>query len=144
MTSLRGPYEETSNIRVLAANFTGIIAELIVQEMKRQPDIDLLGTVSTWNEANMLMREATIFVVGFEDEVFSSSICMDLLNNYPQLKILILRANSDEGIMYWKVLHSQQIQVISAQTLIESIRYIRSLPHEEISEDSNFSEKIER
>lgn len=126
MTSLRGTYEETPNIRVLTANFTGIIAELIIQEIQRQPDIDWLGTVSTWNEANMLMREATVFVVGFEDEVFSSSTCLDLLNDYHQLEILILRANSDEGIMYWRVLHSQQIQVISAQTLIESIRHIRS------------------
>jgi hypothetical protein len=141
MTSLRGTYEEASNIRVLTANFTGIIAELIVQEIQRQSDIDLLGTVSTWNEANSLMGEATIFVVGFEDEVFSSSTCLDLLNDYPQLKILILRANSDEGIMYWQVLHSQQMQVISAQTLIESIRHIRSSTYADIREHSGVSER---
>jgi hypothetical protein len=141
MHSLRGTHEATSIIRVLIANFTGIISELIIQEIQNQPDIDLLGTVGAWNEVNALMGEATIFVVGFEDDVFSFSTCLSLLNDYPQLKILILRGNSDEGTMYWKVLHSQQMQVISAQTLIESIRQIRSSTYADICQHSEASDR---
>ena len=141
MNSHRGTHEKASNIRVLIANFTGIIAELIVQEIQNQPDVDFLGTVGALNEVNSLMGEATIFVVGFEDEVFSFSTCLNLLNDYPQLKILILRRNSDEGTMYWKILHSQQMQVISAQTLIESIRQIRSLIYADICQYSGVSDR---
>ena len=141
MNSHRGTHEKASNIRVLIANFTGIIAELIVQEIQNQPDVDFLGTVGALNEVNALMGEATIFVVGFEDEVFSFSTCLNLLNDYPQLKILILRRNSDEGTMYWKILRSQQMQVISAQTLIESIRQIRSLIYADICQYSGVSDR---
>jgi hypothetical protein len=36
MNSLRSRHEETSNIRVLIANLTGIVAELILQEIHCQ------------------------------------------------------------------------------------------------------------
>lgn len=141
MNSFRNRYGEPSNIRVLLANLTGIVAELITQAIQQQPDIDLLGTVTGWNEANALIGKATIFVIGFEDETFSSETCLWLLNDYPPLKILILRADSDEGIVYWRALHCQQMQTISAQTLIESIRCIHSLPYTNMHQHLRFSER---
>jgi hypothetical protein len=141
VNSFRSKYEEISNIRVLVANFIGVVAELITQSIQQQPDIELLGTVREWNEVNALIGEATIFMIGFENETFSSQTCLWLLNNYPQLKILILRADSNEGIVYWRVLHGQQMQVISAQTLIESIRHIHSLPYADIRQPSSFLER---
>lgn len=75
------------------------------------------------------------------DETFSSDTYLWLLNDYPQLKILILRADSDEGIVYWRTLHCQQMQVISAQTLIESIRHIHSLPCADMYQNSSFPER---
>ena len=127
MDSFRSKHEERSNIRVLIANLTGVVAELITQAIHQQPDIELLGAVRQWSEVNVLIGKATIFVVGVEDEVFSSEICLELLNNYPELKILILRANSDEGIAYWLALHRQPMQVVSSHSLIESMRQIHSL-----------------
>jgi len=128
MNSLRSRHGETSNIRVLIANLIGVVAELITQAIQQQPDIELLGIVKEWHEVNAVMGKATIFMIGFEDETFSSEACLGLLNNYPQLKILILRVDSDEGVVYWRTLRSQRMQVASAQTLIESIRHIHSLP----------------
>jgi hypothetical protein len=119
-------HEEISNIRVLIANLNGVVAELIAQTIQQQPDIELLGTVKEWNEVNSLINKATIFVLGSDEEV-SSDTYLALLNDYPQLKILILRAEGDEGTVYWRTLHCQQMQVISAQSLIESIRQIHSL-----------------
>jgi hypothetical protein len=119
-------HEEISNIRVLIANLSGVVAELIAQTIQQQPDIELLGTVKEWNEVNSLINKATIFVLG-SDEKVSSDTYLALLNDYPQLKILILRAEGDEGTVYWRTLHCQQMQVISAQSLIESIRQIHSL-----------------
>lgn len=140
MNSFRGKHDETSNIRVLIANLTGVVVELIVQTIQQQPDIELLGTVREWNEVNALIGEATIFVVGL-DESFPSETCLWLLNDYPQLKILILKADSDEGIVYWQTLHHQQIQVISAQTLIESIRHIHLLLYADMRQHSIFPER---
>lgn len=127
MNSLRSQHEELSKIRVLTANLTGVVAELIAQTIEQQPDIELLGSVKTWAETKVLVEHATIFMIGFEDEVFSSETCLWLLNDYPQLKIFILRANSDEGIVYWRALNSEQMQIVSAQTLIQSIRHLHSL-----------------
>ncbi|XHX78694.1 MAG: hypothetical protein RBJ76_01830 [Stenomitos frigidus ULC029] len=111
----------------MTANLTGVVAELITQTIQQQPDIELLGAVRQWSEVNALLSKATIFVVGVEDEIFSSEICLGLLNNYPKLKILILRANSDEGIAYWLALYRQPMQVVSSHSLIESIRQIHLL-----------------
>jgi hypothetical protein len=141
VNSFRSRYEETSNIRVVIANLTGVVAELITQSIQQQPDIELLGTVREWNEVNALIGEATIFMIGFENETFSAQTCLWLLNDYPQLKILILRADSNEGIVYWRVLHCQQMQVISAQTLIESIRHIHLLPYADMHQPSSFLER---
>ncbi len=141
MNSFRSEHEESSNIRVLIANFTGIVAELIAQAIQQQQDIELLGTVKEWNEVNALIGAATIFMIGFEDETFSSENCLRLLNDYPEVKILILIADSNEGIVYWRALHCQQIQVVSATALIESIRHIHSLPYMDMHLNSRSSEK---
>lgn len=140
MNSLRSKHEERSEIRVLTANFIGVVAELIDQAMQRQPDIELLGSVRAWHEVKALISEATLFMIGFEDEIFSSETCLSLLNNYPRLKILILKENSDEGTVYWRVLHREQMQMISAQALIQSIRHVHSLPYEDTCQYSDFSE----
>lgn len=117
---------EKTKICVLTANLTGIVAELIAQAIEHQPDIELLGNVTKWSEINDFASRTTIFIIGSEDEIFSSKTCLPLLNDYPQLKILILKAGN-EGSVYWRVLHCEQFQVLSAQILIESIRYIHSL-----------------
>lgn len=141
MNSFRSKHEERSNIRVLTANFTGVVAELITQAIQQQPDIELLGAVREWSEVTALIDKVTIFVIGFEDEIFSSETCLRLLSNYPQLKVLILRANSDEGVVYWLELHCQQMQVISSQTFIESLHHIHSLPYVDLHQPSSFPER---
>lgn len=141
MNSFRSAYGESSNIRVLITNLTGVVAELITQAIQQQPDIELLGVVREWSEVNVLIGKATIFIIGVEDEIFSSDTFLGLLNDYPQLKILILRTDDDEGIVYWRALHCQQMQVISAQTLIESIRCIHSLPYTNMHQHLSFSER---
>jgi len=141
VNSTTSKYEQSSKIHVLIANFTGIVAELITQAMQQQPDIELLGVVRQWHEVNALIGEVTIFVIGFEDETFSSETCLWLLNDHPQLKILLLRTDSDEGIVYWRTLNCQQMQIISAQVLIESIRHIHSLPYVDIRQFSSFLER---
>jgi len=127
MDSFRSKHENQSTIRVLIANLTGVVAELITQALHQQPDIELLGAVRQWSEVNVLIGKVTILVIGVEDEVFSSELCLELLNNYPKLKILILKADSDEGMAYWLALHRQPMQVVSSHSLIESIRQIYSL-----------------
>jgi len=54
MNSFRSRHEETTAIRVLIANVTGVVAELIAQVIQQQPDIELLGAVTGWNEVNTL------------------------------------------------------------------------------------------
>lgn len=126
MICLRSGHEESSKIQLLTANLTGVVSELITQAIQQQPDIESLGNAREWSEVEALIGKATVFMIGFEDEAFSSETCLSLLNDHPQLKILILRANSNEGFVYWLALHCKQMQVVSAQNLIASIRYIHS------------------
>jgi hypothetical protein len=120
MNSFRSTNEESPNIRILIANLTGVIE---------------------WSEVNALIGETTVFVVGFEDKIFSSEACLLLLNDYPQLKIFMLRSNSDEGIVYWLALHCQQMQIISSQAFIESIRQVHLLSCADRHQSLSFPER---
>lgn len=45
MNSFSSRHEEISTIRVLIANLSAVVAELIAQAIQQQPGIELLGVV---------------------------------------------------------------------------------------------------
>lgn len=126
MDSHRGSHG-TAMIHVLIANLSGVVAEMVQQTVQQQPDLRLLGSVEGGLEIDAAVAETDVLVLG-ADEVYSPpEICLRLLSDYPNLKILVLTTTNDEAIAYWRALHSHQMQVVSSQTLIESIRQIYSL-----------------
>ncbi len=141
MNHFRSSYEETSRIRVLTANLIGVVGEFITQVLDQHLNIELVGNVRDWCEVKNLANQAAIFIIGFENEIFSSETCLSLLIDHPKLKILVLKGNNDEGVIYWQVLHCEQVQVVSAQSLTESIGYIHSLLHTDMPQNLSSLER---
>ncbi|MBU7587373.1 MAG: hypothetical protein KAF91_31845 [Nostoc sp. TH1S01] len=117
----------TSIIRVLITNLRGVIATIVEQAIQQQPDIELLGNVNEWEALIPFLPRADILVLNVENVYSPPESCFQILHEYPNLKIFVLNTRDDEAIIYWRALYCQQIQIISSQTLIESIRQIHSL-----------------
>ncbi|HEY9830859.1 MAG TPA: hypothetical protein V6D26_09775 [Stenomitos sp.] len=120
-------HEITSVIHVLITNLTGVIAEIVEQALQQQPDIELLGNVEGWEAVTTAVAKADVLLLGADNVYSPPEDCIWLLSNYPNLKILVLMPNRDEVLAYWRALYCRQLQVISSQTLIESIRQIHRL-----------------
>lgn len=117
----------TAVIHVLVANLSGVVAEMVKQTIRQQSDLKLLGSIEGGMEIDTAVAEADVLVLGAGDVYSPPEICLWLLSDYPNLKILVLTTTNDEAIAYWRALHCRQMQVTSSQTLIESIRQIYSL-----------------
>lgn len=126
MNSHRGSHG-TASIHVLIANLSGVVAEMVKQTVQQQPDLKLLGSVEGWKEIDASVAETDVLVLGADDVYSPPDDCLRLLSNYPNLKILVMTTTSDEAIAYWRALYCHQIQIISSQTLIETIQQICSL-----------------
>ena len=120
-------HEITSAIHVLITNLTGVIAEIVEQALQQQPDIELLGNVEGWEAVTAAVARADILLLGADNVYSPPEGCLHLLSDYPNLKILVMMTSNAEAIAYWRALHCRQLQVISSQSLIESIRQIHTL-----------------
>lgn len=127
MNSHRDRHRTTNIIRVLVANLTGIVAEMVQHALQQQPDIELLGDIAGWEGVNASVDATDVLVLGVDDVYALPEVCFQFLRNHPNLKILLLTTTGDEAIAYWRALHCHQMQVISSQSLVESIRQICSL-----------------
>ncbi|PZV10623.1 MAG: hypothetical protein DCF22_16190 [Leptolyngbya sp.] len=114
-------------IHVLIANLSGVVAAMVKQTVQQQPDLKLLGSIEGGMEIDVAVAETDVLVLGADDVYSPPEICLRLLSDYPNLKILVLKTTNDDAIAYWRALHCRQMQVMSSQTLIESIRQIYSL-----------------
>jgi molybdopterin-guanine dinucleotide biosynthesis protein A len=127
MNSNQVKHEATSIIRVLITNLTGMIATIVEEAIQQQADIELLGNVEGLTDVMAAIAEADVLVQGVDNVYSPPESCLQILSDYPNLKILVLATSDDQAIAYWRALYCQQIQIVSSQTLIASIRQIHSL-----------------
>lgn len=127
MDSYRSKDGTASRIYVIAANLTGIVAEMVQKTLQQESDIQLIGGIKRWEEIDAVMPETDVLVLGVENVYSPPEDCFRFLRQYPNLKILLLTTTSDDAIAYWRALHCQPIEMTSSQSLIESIRQIYAL-----------------
>lgn len=126
MNSDRNKHGAAGIIRVLVANLTGIVAEMVQQTLQQQHDIELLDNIQAWEKIDLAV-DVDVLVLGVDDVYSLPAACFQCLNYHPNLKILLLTTTGGEAVAYWRALHCHQMQIVSSQTLIESVRQICSL-----------------
>ncbi|NJM45845.1 MAG: hypothetical protein HC860_06430 [Alkalinema sp. RU_4_3] len=101
-----------------------MVADWVHLMLQQQVDIDWLGSIREWDGVVAMMHQTDVLLFGTDDVYQLPEFCFQLLGDYPRLKIVLLTTAGNEAIVYWRDLHCQQMQVLSSQGLIESIRQI--------------------
>ncbi len=110
-------------IRVLIANLSGVLLQLILELIGREGDMELIGQVQGSIEVLEFAGESIdVLVLGAESPYPLPGICSHLLSEYPNLRILVVAGSGENATLYWLGLRRQQLRKISGATLLTGIR----------------------
>jgi hypothetical protein len=115
-------------IRVLAANLSAVLIGLAVQLIAQQPDMVLVGQVHGSIDLLVAVGHGVdVLILGAPQVYPMPAICSHLLNEYPDLRILVVTSTGEAAMLYWLGLRRQQLSAVSAVALISSIRHAYAL-----------------
>ena len=115
--------EQRVPMRVLLANLSGVVAQLVAQLIQQQPDMVLVGPVHGDMELLMAVGEgADVVVLGATHTDEPPGICSHLLCEFPFLRILLLKSSGDTATLYWLGLRNQRLKTVTDTSLLTTIR----------------------
>jgi hypothetical protein len=127
-SSMNTQGDQRRNLHVLVVGTTGMLAELVDQTIKNQPDMQLLGHLEQWMDITAeLGIQADVVVVEVEAFDPEPEPCIHLICTFPHLRILMLTNQDNSAIAYWLGLHHHHLHIASSQMLVDSIRQLRDL-----------------
>jgi len=90
-------------VRVLVANRPRLMRELVLAVIADQPDIDVIGEIHDESELAEAIEEAQpdALIIALDDADRHIAQCGFLLGRYPQMKILALAPERNQGKFYW-------------------------------------------
>ena len=113
-----------SSIRVLLSNLPAASSDIIISEFQRHHDINVMG-VSNGGDIELLMdvsRGVDVVILGTQALHPPPGICSHLLNEFPDLKILVYALGQDRALGYWLGARRCQINDVSAEGLLDGVR----------------------
>jgi len=112
-------------IRVLVANRTRLMRELILTTFADQPDIEIVGEVGDESEiAESVRRTLPNFVVIALDQPGKRpAICDELLRDHPEVRVIAVAPERNSIVYYWASLniHSNDIEA-SEEGILSAMR----------------------
>lgn len=112
-----------SPIRVLVANLSEIMSEIVRNVVQQQPDMALIEySVDLAELAVSTVKQTDVLVIGAMYVYPPPEICRQLWQSFPSLKVLVLTPNGDAAVVYWMSVERHRLKTVSAETLIGSIR----------------------
>lgn len=115
--------EQRAPVRVLLANLSGVVAQLVAQLIQQQPDMVLVGPVHGDMELLMAVGDgADVVVLGTTHTDEPPGICSHLLCEFPFLRILLLKSSGDTATLYWLGLRNQRLKTVTDTSLLTTIR----------------------
>jgi hypothetical protein len=110
-------------IRVLLANVSGLVAEIIRSHVADQPEIDLLGVVQGQVETLLAAQDQVdVLVLGAAEVSPPPGLTSHLLSEHPALRIIVISLNGDRGELYWLGLRRRKLPNLTARSLPGLIR----------------------
>jgi chemotaxis response regulator CheB len=101
-------------IRVLVANQPRLMRELVLETITDQPDIEVIGEVSDDAEIQVAVAEAhpDVVIVALTKTNKRPMLCADLMETFPQLKIVAVSPERNSSMLIWSVvdIHSTDIE----------------------------------
>jgi hypothetical protein len=110
-------------IKVLVANMSGVLSEIVLHAIQQQSDMVLLRYVADLAELPVGVEDQTdVLVIGVVHVYPPPEICRQLWQLFPSLKVLVLSPSGDAAVFYWLSVERHRLKMVSAETLIRSIR----------------------
>jgi chemotaxis response regulator CheB len=93
-------------IRVLVANRPRLMRELVLATISDQPDIEVVGEIQDDSKILEIAGEVCpdCMIIALEDSGMRPKVCDELLERWPNMRILALAAKENNSIFYWATL----------------------------------------
>ncbi len=114
------------HIRVLLADLPAILVQVIMEKIEQQDDIEVIGRVQDPVELLRAAAEADVVLISAPQIDPPPGICSHLLNEYPEVKILVLADHQDVAMGYWLDIQRRRIEPLTADDLVAGIRSLFS------------------
>lgn len=110
-------------IRVLVANRPRLMRDLVLATIGDQPDIEIVGETEDEAEITELVERTRpdYLIIAQENRESRPGLSGFLLGRYPQMKILALEAERNNGTFYWAFVDIRSMRVESSEQGILSV-----------------------
>lgn len=112
-------------VRVLVANRSRFIRDLLLAAIADQPDIEVVGEVFEESRLTDAVEELQpdALIVTLDDPENRSALSGFLLGRYPKMRILALAPERNQGLYFWAVIsiRSQRLESSEA-TVLNALR----------------------
>lgn len=104
-------------IRVLVANRPRLIRELVIATISDQPDIEIVGEVEREAEIESAVEETQpdFLIVALEKTGRLPDFCQDILQHYPQIRVIAIAPDRNSSMFYWASLQIQSNQIEASE-----------------------------
>ena len=115
-------------VRVVVANRPRLMRDLLLMSIADQPDIEVVGEVPEESQLAEMVEELQpdALILSLDDPEKHSALCGFLLGRYPQMKILALAPERNQGLYYWAVVSIRCQQLESSENTVLSALRARS------------------
>ena len=108
-------------IRVLVANRPRLLRELILNTISEESDIEVVGEVQQESEVILAVDKThpDCVIVALENEEQLPAVCVSLLREYPNLRVVAIARDGNTLRFYWTehLIQSKQIEASEAAVL---------------------------
>ncbi len=112
--------------RVLVANRPRLMREMVLAIIADEPDIEIVGETEIESQITELVERTRpdFLIIGMEQPEVRPGLCGFLLGRYPQMKILAVPAEQNQGVFYWAFvdIRSKLVET-SEQGLLNVLRH---------------------
>jgi len=114
-----------NRVRVLVANKTRLMRELILSTIADQPDIELVGEVSSQSDLIESVEHARpdVLILGIDERENFRDQCGFLLGRHPDMKILALAPEQNRALLYWAIVDIRNKPLESSEEgILDAVR----------------------
>jgi chemotaxis response regulator CheB len=112
--------------RVLVANRPRLMRDMVVAVIADEPDIEIVGETDVESQITELVERTRpdFLIIGLEQPGVRPALCGFLLGRYPQMKILAVSAEQNQGVFYWAFVDIRsKVVETSEQNLLDALRH---------------------
>jgi AmiR/NasT family two-component response regulator len=115
--------DAVKRVRVLVANHPRLMRELVMATIADQTDIELVGEVRDESDLADIVEQVQpdVLIIAMDGPEKRLSQCGFLLGRHPEMRILALAPEQNQGIFYWaavdirtKALESSEAGILNA------------------------------